>query len=406
MSSLLARDDEVHVSSFVWRSSLWRKTKCQKLAMFRRGDEYPIGAYVLACVEIQRIFRGILLRRRVLAKYLYRRFKSPRHMEDEKVMGSYLCIDAPKGKADVIRCIQRVASRVRTVIIRAEYSRWIAHQKFGVYYVAATSIARVWRILWCERQGRPQPPPRPLYRSRRDAAAARIQSVWRSHIDRQVFRYYLDLIRLREAADARTILRVINPKEASLIDGAAPIFLRFRLGGGIFPPIVYYKVFLNAPVCDLGALAPRDYTRSRKVVSRKGTRLTPGVEASDHTGWYQRVENNDWRPVNEMDLQEAEHHATKLVQAKHGFATDSPFHFSKLVRRRNKALKLRQKKRQWMMHLYNTTSSADTSAKTEPVDECDDEQLESTVHSLVTWTQELDFEAYHRDWLRLATSET
>eukprot|EP00667_Euglena_gracilis_P011496 EG_transcript_11750 len=375
--------------------------------MFQQAEEYPIGAYVLACVEIQRIFRGMLLRRRVLAKYLYRHFKRSRHMEDEKVMGTYLCVDAPTNKPDVLRCIQRVASRVRTVIMRAEYSRWIAHQKFGVYYVAATSIARVWRILWCKRQGRAPPAPRPLYRSRRDVAAAKIQSLWRSHMDRLVFQYYLDLVRFREAADARTLLRVINPKEAALVDPATPIFLRFRLGGSAFPPIVYYKVFLNAPVCDLGALAPRDYTRSRKVSSRKGTRLTPVVAAADQAGWYQRVENNDWRPVNEQDLQEAEHHATKLVQAKRGFAADSPFHYSKLIRRRNKALKLRQKKRQWLMHLYNTTASDRNGSFQEgdPDTVVDDEQLESTVQSLVTWTQELDFEAYHRDWQQLATSE-
>ena len=43
--------------------------------MLEQTAVYPLNAYVLACVEIQRMWRGVLLRRRVLAKYLYRNFK-------------------------------------------------------------------------------------------------------------------------------------------------------------------------------------------------------------------------------------------------------------------------------------------------------------------------------------------
>ena len=31
-----------------------------------------------------------------------------------------------------------------TVLKQAEYSRWLAYQKFGIYWVAATSITRAW----------------------------------------------------------------------------------------------------------------------------------------------------------------------------------------------------------------------------------------------------------------------
>jgi hypothetical protein len=56
-------------------------------------------------------------------------------------------------------------------------------------------------------------------------------------------------------------MRTINPNEAKYIDSAAGIRIRFRLAGERFPPTIYYKIFTNRPVQDLGANAPRDYTR-------------------------------------------------------------------------------------------------------------------------------------------------
>jgi hypothetical protein len=39
---------------------------------------------------------------------------------------------------------------------------------------------------------------------------------------------------------------------------------RFRLGGSKFPPTVFYKIFIHAPVIDINAFAPRDYTKHKK----------------------------------------------------------------------------------------------------------------------------------------------
>ena len=41
--------------------------------------------------------------------------------------------------------------------------------------------------------------------------------------------------------------------------------MRFRLGGMHFPPTIYYKIFTNAPVCDVGSFAPKDYTTSKQI---------------------------------------------------------------------------------------------------------------------------------------------
>ena len=79
--------------------------------------------------------------------------------------------------------------------------------------------------------------------------------------DVQVFRFYRDLIHFHNNGDPQILMRTINPNEAKFIDAASGIRIRFRLAGASFPPTIHYKVFTNRPIQDLGATAPRDYTR-------------------------------------------------------------------------------------------------------------------------------------------------
>ena len=62
----------------------------------------------------------------------------------------------------------------------------------------------------------------------------------------------------------KELLRTINPVEASLIDRASNIHVRFRLGGETFPPLIYYKMYVHNGLCDINSFAPRDYTVARK----------------------------------------------------------------------------------------------------------------------------------------------
>lgn len=55
------------------------------------------------------------------------------------------------------------------------------------------------------------------------------------------------------------LLKCINPREASLIDAASRIHLRFRLGGCSFPPTILYKIFTHAPIADICSFGPRNY---------------------------------------------------------------------------------------------------------------------------------------------------
>ncbi|KAJ3309063.1 hypothetical protein HDU76_003741 [Blyttiomyces sp. JEL0837] len=62
-------------------------------------------------------------------------------------------------------------------------------------------------------------------------AVTKIQRAWRSYYSIKIFRFYRDLIKFRERGDPSKLLKFVNPKEAKLIDGAAGIHVRFRLGG-------------------------------------------------------------------------------------------------------------------------------------------------------------------------------
>merc|ERR1719181_1997718 len=98
-------------------------------------------------------------------------------------------------------------------------------------------------------------------------AASVLQRSWRRYTNLRIYRYYKDLIAFRNSGDPRMMLKAINPLEAGLIDPAFGVHIRFRLGGHLFPPSIYYKIFTHNPLCDVGAFAPRDYTLSRATPS-------------------------------------------------------------------------------------------------------------------------------------------
>ena len=52
-------------------------------------------------------------------------------------------------------------------------------------------------------------------------AVMALQRAWRSYTNKQIFRYFRDMIKFREQGDAKLLLRCINPKEAGMIDPAS-----------------------------------------------------------------------------------------------------------------------------------------------------------------------------------------
>ncbi|GFH16748.1 uncharacterized protein HaLaN_13232, partial [Haematococcus lacustris] len=80
-----------------------------------------------------------------------------------------------------------------------------------------------------------------------NTAARIIQRAWQSFRNKRIYRFYRDLIQFRERGDPKEMLRAINPREAQLADAAAGVHVRFRLGGSMFPPLVFYKIYTHRP---------------------------------------------------------------------------------------------------------------------------------------------------------------
>lgn len=91
-----------------------------------------------------------------------------------------------------------------------------------------------------------------------------IQKAWRSYCNIRVYRYLRDIILNKLQGIPADLLRSIIPIETDFLDRAAGIHVRFRLGGVMFPPKIFYKIYTHRPLCDINAFAPRNYSIERK----------------------------------------------------------------------------------------------------------------------------------------------
>lgn len=301
----------------------------------------------------------------------------------------------------------------------------------GAMHISATAIQRWWRFRCLSSMPLPArgavrfidllPPERwaelPLYhvaalqiqrqarRSIPGLAALRIQCWLRvrrqAAQDRATFAYFKGVcLRFQRDCTPVELLRVLNPTEAGLVDAASGLTVSLRLGGTRFPPAVYYKVATLAPVCDVGAFAPRSYATERRslrerdadqvlgtaaVALAKASLLGPlpasadteaghrtsaskgrptgtaasatglGPEGAGKPGWYTRWEDNGWRPVAVKTIQEAEADPlTKMTAARR-----QPWHWSRLQRHEDKQAKRKGRRRRWLMRLYREGLAAD-----------------------------------------------
>ena len=250
-------------------------------------------------------------------------------------------------------------------------------------------------------------------------AAFLIQRAWRGFTNRRIFGYLRQMLLFREQGDAKELLRCINPREACLIDPATAIHVRFRLGGQLFPPAIYYKVYTHAPVTDIGAFAPRDYTAHAQpppIALHNHGKEELLAHSLAHDGWYRRSENNGWRPVAGEALADMDTTAR----------TSRPivWHHDKLVRKEAALRKRKERKRQWLREMYALGKGGSGAEGAAPLpggaglplapdgaqrhgdrgDEFDDGEGEEDLDALLQWSDGLDFDAYQQDWLALATS--
>ncbi|XP_035299590.1 protein MFI [Cricetulus griseus] len=248
--------------------------------------------------------------------------------------------------------------------------------------------------------------------SEEERAAKVIQRAWKNFLNVAVFQHFKSLIDLRRQGEPRQIVKFINPKEAELLDAAAGIQVRFRLGGVKFPPEIYYKIFTHRHIEDLCANSPRDYTRLPAKYTSHNKDDPPQVE--DHSGWYRRVENNGWRPVSHRFWIPTENEVLESTK-------ESEFHFSKLQRKQDMEKKRKIKKIEWMRQMYYLGNLEAKSTHHETLslihkatkglircieDGGVDSVMEWEVDEVLNWTNTLNFDEYIANWKETATSNS
>ncbi|XP_062948519.1 protein MFI-like [Cynocephalus volans] len=248
--------------------------------------------------------------------------------------------------------------------------------------------------------------------TKQDKAARIIQQAWKSFLDVAVFQHFKSLINLRRQGEPYQIVKYINPKEAELLDAAAGIHVRFRLGGVKFPPNIYYKIFTQRHIEDLCANSPRDYTKlpAKHASHNKSDHL----EEEGRSGWYRRIENNGWRPVSDRFWVSTDH--VEVEDKK-----EIEFHFSKLKRRQDLDKKRKIRKIEWMRQMYYAGSLEAKSTHPETLgfihtatkgliraieDSGIDSVMEWEVDEVLNWTNTLNFDEYIANWKEIATSNS
>lgn len=237
------------------------------------------------------------------------------------------------------------------------------------------------------------------------ASAVQIQSAWRSYTNTKIFKYYKDLITFKFKGNPRDLLKTINPSEAAVLDRSANVHVRFRLGGEKFPPLIYYKIYIHTGICDINSFAPRDYAAMKRFTKKSTVNIRfEEEEAKELTqGWYERRDNNGWRPITDNILTPFD--KVELFTSQRPI----PFHHDKLIRRGLVAQKRREKKLSWLRKLYSEGKCAEEQDHENPFDsenlgELNDSEFDDYAKGLMEWSEALDFDSYLAEWAQVATS--
>lgn len=204
-----------------------------------------------------------------------------------------------------------------------------------------------------------------------DMCILQIQNAWRNYCSRKIFRFYKQLVTEKLSGAPYDLLRNIIPREVNLLDKAAGIHIRFRLGGRTFPPKVYFKIFTHRPLCDVGAFAPRDYksevlhkkdlflhnkrefyppSMAMKTQIRVGAKYFSTVMSGDSRfeEWYAREDGNNWRPIATETIEDNfDGGSSRLSKSRR-----APFHYSHLRRKQDLVAFKKRKQREWMLKAY------------------------------------------------------
>lgn len=360
----------------------------------------PLLSLTLASIRLQALARRFIVRKlgaRNWRKKLYKKKRgSPNQLNRYLAYLDYYSRRGRK-KPDYMDdgystwCAVRLQAWWRMVPKR----RHFIYLTKDMYIIAAIQIQNAWQNYRSKAPPKLNVPMRDRKQSisrivakTRHGHARVIQNAWRTHCNIRVYRYFKDLVLNKLKGAPVDLLRCIVPGEADILDKAAGVHVRFRLGGHIFPPKIYYKIFTHRPLCDLNAFAPRNYANEGLVAPTSlhlhpqkrffagnkreeekyqflTTHMRVGGAFFDATvnmtggtkDWYRRDDNNYWRPISHeasddpmfdqyksMTISESTFKSKKLKK--------SHYHYSKLRRQEDILRERKQKRRDWMLKAY------------------------------------------------------
>lgn len=244
----------------------------------------------------------------------------------------------------------------------------------------------------------------------RTKAALRLQKLWKRYVFRKIYQYLRDVM-LNKLKNLNTwkMLKIFNSAEADLVESCTNQHIRFRLGGTVFPPKIYYKIYVNGPLCDINSFAPRNYA----AISKKYPKLTFDQyrmmsKKKPLDGWYQRVENNGWRPLEEKLL-------GKDFQEKQSGSKVKYHHHSKPKRELKSKKFTKLNKLRWLQSMYKKGKEDEDGnndvgmeiIKQNNLEEFldaenflmnEDEVHEREAEDLIKWSEQLNFDRYMDEW--------
>jgi len=377
------------------RLLLMKKSRHMRRWFLRNPWVRPICVFNYAAVAIQALARRFLVRKEgSLSRYVAKRNNAAKRSGEgkkERQLDKYLAAMSRVKKSSKgapqpewqsggysVWCAVRLQAWWRMVPKRRRklYKRRMVNQ------IAVLIIQTAWRA---QRQLRVQLLNALKKQSRLSCASSqqeaeeikslscqKIQLAWRARCNRRIYQYFRDLVRFKLQGAPADLLRTIIPNETELLDRASGVHVRFRLGGAIFPPKIYFKIFTHRPLCDVNAFAPRDYTKEKAPEAfqvhnklelvpayakyRQNIRVGAsyfGTIVTTNTGtenWYKRDERNPWRPIASQVFEDilVPPWQREVAHSK----KPEPFHFSSLKRKEEMKREKKRRKRQWMMKAY------------------------------------------------------
>lgn len=157
-------------------------------------------------------------------------------------------------------CVARIQAWWRMVSRRRRH----LYRRRPSYQIAAIIIQSGWRAQLYHRASRLSRYYQSMGPSSRQQSALSIQTCWRYYCSRRIFRYFSDLICLKLKGAPADLLRAIIPNESALLDKAAGVHVRFRLGGIVFPRRFISK-YSHTDLCAMSTRSPLETIYKKEI---------------------------------------------------------------------------------------------------------------------------------------------